>query len=160
MSYDLMVFDPATAPRGRAEFLAWYKDRMGSDVGLSQHTPDTLTGNLRAFYDGIRGQFPAMNGPDAYDFEAAARYANAGPFSRLLTRVRGTVPPQIDESFVTDYSLGGDLIYMNFAWSRAQYARAAVSTHVMRSDVGFFDVSAKDGMISYGVADMEAQMGL
>jgi len=160
MSYDLMVFDQSVAPQNRPAFLDWYKARMKSDVGLSQHTPATLSGNLRAFYDDLRQEFPPMNGPDAFDFNAADAYFDKGKFGRFLKDMLGKKPKHTDERKATEYSLGGDLIYMNFAWSQAQLARSQVTNAVIRHDVGFFDVSETNGMIAYGVDDLYAKMGL
>ena len=41
MSYDLMVFDPASAPRTRAAFLEWYEQGQDGDEDAAPLTIPT-----------------------------------------------------------------------------------------------------------------------
>ena len=47
MSYDLMVFDPAVAPRERAEFLEWHAQQTQWNEGHSYDDPIVSSPRLR-----------------------------------------------------------------------------------------------------------------
>ncbi|AQU86846.1 hypothetical protein B0W47_04485 [Komagataeibacter nataicola] len=120
MSYDLMVFDPAAAPRDRTEFLAWYRQQM-KDAGDGSAT----TPALNAWYGDMCRTFPDM---DSVELEASD---DAG-------------------SYMTDYSsTTPHMIYAAFAWSVAEEAYALTRELAIRHQIGFFDVSATDGEILF-----------
>jgi hypothetical protein len=123
MSYDLMVFDPATAPRARSEFLTWYRKQTEWAEDHDYNDPAVCTPHLRAFFEELISSFPPMNGPYASD--------------------------DIDDDTVTDYSVGRSVIYAAFAWSQQERARAAMVALAQKHEVGFFDVSATDGDVVY-----------
>ena len=124
MSYDLMVFDQDVAPTNRNDFLQWYEELMDSEDGPDSESTAGMNENLLRFYDAMRTLFPALNGPDA-------------------------VPEsEVDNPYVTDYLFSKNVIYMNFAWSLSEAAHAAVVNFAIQNNVGFFDVSADDGIIT------------
>jgi hypothetical protein len=68
--------------------------------------------------------YPAMNGPYAKDEDE-------------------------DNEFVTDYSIGKDVIYAAFSWSLAEQAYEKMKSLAEKHKVGFFDASANEGDILF-----------
>lgn len=64
MSYDLFVFDPASAPADNAQVLDWYK-RVTKEGAVWSNDPVSASDVLAAFYTDLKAKFPPMNGPDA-----------------------------------------------------------------------------------------------
>jgi hypothetical protein len=120
MSYDLMVFEPGTAPSSRPEFMAWYKQQTKWTEPHGYNDPGVTTIRLRAWYDDMNGEYPNMNGPDVIDF---------------------------DSPKLTDYSIGRCVIYVAFGWPEAENAYRTVRRFAEKHGVGFFDVSADEGEI-------------
>lgn len=118
MSYDLAVFDPASAPRERVAFAAWFAAQTTWSESHGYADPRVSTPALRAWLSDIAATFPPMNGPLA----------------------RADDPE--DESTLTDYSVGRTLIYAAFAFSQAKAARKRVVELAHQHGLGFFDVSA------------------
>ena len=129
MSYDLMVFDPALAPREREAFLAWH-DRQTECAG--SFDPVEATAPLRAWFFDMIARFPAMNGPYAPD----------------------THDP--DNPCITDYSVGSAIIYAAFGWSQVDAAYEAVFRLAAKHRLGFFDVSSEEGGV--WLPDHEGQL--
>ncbi|QFP76891.1 hypothetical protein [Deinococcus sp. AJ005] len=121
MSHDLMVFDPS-APRYRAEFIAWYEQQTQWSEEHGYNDVQVCSAVLQAWYAEIIQTFPDMNGMSDEEF---------------------------DESRATDYSLGTVMVYAAFAWSQAQTAHETVTRLAQKHGVGFFDVSATDGVIVF-----------
>jgi hypothetical protein len=119
MSYDLMVFDPATAPRGREPFLAWFREQAEWTEEHGYNDPDVATVELRRWYEAIRQIYPNMNGPDAADDD------------------------HIDQA--ADYSIGTSVIYAGFPWSLAEEVYPTVRQLAVECGVGFYDVSGDEG---------------
>jgi hypothetical protein len=120
MSYDLMVFDPALAPREREAFLAWHDREMEQTPTWDHNDPAVATPALQAwFFDMIR-EFPAMNGPHALDTES---------------------------SKVTDYDFGVAYVYAAFGWSQVEAAYEAVTRLAAKHRLGFFDVSSAEAAV-------------
>jgi len=157
MSYDLLVFDPKMAPRDRTSFMTWYNDLTAWDERRDYNSPDGMTGNLPAFFESLRKEFPAMNGPFAYDFDQPEREPPS--FWQKLFRAKQT-PRPIDEALVTDYTLAENAIYLAFAWSVSDLAYNRVFNTALSKGVGFFDVSANDGVILHDAKQFEDVMGL
>ena len=65
MSYDLMVFDPRSAPADRAAFLAWYREQTEWTEDHGYDDPAETTVELRAWFWDMMKDFPPMNGPHA-----------------------------------------------------------------------------------------------
>ena len=116
MSYDLMVFDPNAAPRGRAPFITWYQEQAQWPESHGYNNPDVPTSELRAWFLDIIKTFPPMNGPLASD--------------------------DVDDPRLSDYSIGRSVIYGAFAWSEAESDYERVKDLAAKHRVGFFDVSS------------------
>lgn len=123
MSYDLMVFDPATAPRGREPFMMWYSQqtKWAEDHNYQDHA--VTSDALKAWYLDMIKQFPPMNGPLRSD--------------------------DFDDPKVTDYSVGHHVIYAAFGWSQAEMAHVMMRKLAVKHAVGFFDVSSDRGEILF-----------
>ena len=122
MSYDLMVFDPASAPRERESFLSWYDQQTEWSEDHGYGDPAVTTPALQAWFQEMIQFFPAMNGPFAVDSDA---------------------------SEVTDHCIGSTVIYSTFAWSVAERAYGKMRELAIKHGVGFFDVSSDDGEILF-----------
>ncbi|MGH1417221.1 MAG: hypothetical protein ACRBB0_27310 [Pelagimonas sp.] len=166
MSYDLLVFDPAVAPRERTEFMVWYKQLVKWDEERDYNSPEGVTGNLHDFYEKLREEFPPMNGPDAYDFDQLStplpEPKPKGFLSKIFTSktVSSAPPPAFDEALVTDYCIAKNAIYMAFAWSVSDQAYNRVFNTALTTGVGFFDVSADGGEILHDAGQFDDFMGL
>lgn len=119
MSYDLMVFEPQKAPKSKKDFMLWY-DKLtewGEDVDYNE--PEHTSESLKNWFFEMIKTFPAMNGSYA---------ADDSEFDE-------------DNSYVSDYSIASDAIYVAFAWSVAENAYAKTIELDKKHNVGFFDVS-------------------
>jgi hypothetical protein len=123
MSYDLMVFDPEVAPRDHKAFIAWYANQTqwAESHGYDDH--EVTSPRLRNWYLEMIETFPPLNGPLASD--------------------------DVDDSRVTDYSIGRSVIYAAFSWSEADSAYEWGTMLAIRHSVGFFDVSSDDADVWY-----------
>lgn len=156
MSYDLMVFDSTQVPADRSAFMTWYREVVSWKEDRDFNSPEGMTGNLRKFFDALRQEFPPMNGPFAADL-----IEGAPPKIGFIGRLMGKKPPApIDESLITEYTLGRNCIYMCFAWSAADKAYNRVLNAALTHDVGFFDVSDTNGVILRTQGEIEDFMGL
>ena len=122
MSYDLMVFEPSSAPLGREPFMAWYKQQTQWSENHSYDDPAVTSSSLREWFHEMRTYFPAMNGP--YGSEPVDAHA-------------------------TDYCIGRSVVYVTFQWSIAEEAQEVMRRLAVKYRVGFFDVSADQGEIVY-----------
>jgi len=157
MSYDLLVFDPQVAPVSRPAFMAWYGDLAKWEEARDYNSPEGMTGNLPQFYDRLRPVFPPMNGPFAFDFDTLVE--DKPSFWQRLFGGRQPGPEALkpfNESLVTDYSCATSGIYMSFAWSVAEQAYEEVVRTALETGVGFFDVSAADGVIAHTSEQLQA----
>ena len=125
MSYDLMVFDPAVAPRDRDAFVAWYHEQAEWSEGHSYDDPANTTPGLRAWYEEMRQTYPNMNGPGAPSNDD------------LMT-------PGVEDR-LCDYCIGHHVIYAGFRWSLAEEVYPLVRRLAVEHQVGFYDVSGDDG---------------
>jgi hypothetical protein len=127
MSYDLMVFEKIAAPKSRNDFMKWYEEQTEWNEGHEYDDPALTSNALKNWFMEIIKTFPPMNGPYAPDDE------------------------EFDEnnSYITDYAIGKDVIYAAFAWSLAEEAFTMVKRLAREHNVGFFDVSANDGEIIF-----------
>lgn len=120
MSYDLMVFDPASAPRTRAAFLEWYAQQQGADEERPpSDDPKSLTPALQNWFSEMIQTFPPLNGPLATD-------------------------ENVDDPKATDYGLARRYIYACFGWSQAEAAFEHTVKLAEKHRVGFFDVSSDE----------------
>jgi hypothetical protein len=166
MSYDLLVFDPMFAPRERTEFMVWYRDLVQWKEDRDYNSPMGMSGKLNLFFDTIRDEFPAMNGPYAYDFIISNKSISEPKQKTLwekifsIRKTNEKIQPRFNEALVTDYCLATNAIYMCFAWSVADQAYNRVFNIALSTGVGFFNVSANDGEILHDAKQFEDFMGL
>jgi hypothetical protein len=132
MSYDLMVFQPDVAPRTRDAFMGWYNDQTQWSEGHSYDDPAITSNNLRSWFMEMIDSYPALNGPFAKEEDE-------------------------DNDFVTDYSVGRDVIYVAFPWSLAEQAYDKMKALAQKHKVGFFDASADQGDILFPDSNGEHQ---
>jgi hypothetical protein len=123
MSYDLMVFDVSAAPTERSEFLEWYDAQTEWEDEAGYEDPARSTPGLRAFFMELIQKYPPMNGPFSPE----------------------SFPE--DDSIVVDYTIGADLIYMGFAWSKAELAYNDTFALAARHGLGFFNVSSESAEV-------------
>ena len=123
MSYDLMVFNKAAAPRSRAEFMKWYEAQTEWKEEHDYADPANTSPELRNWYMEMLHTFPPMNGPFASEDD--------------------------EGSNVSDYTVGRDVIYVAFAWSVADEAYKTMRELAEKHAVGFFDVSRDKGDILF-----------
>ena len=121
MSYDLAVFDPSVAPRGREEFRAWYRLQTRWSEGHGYNDPAVSTLPLQAWFFAMIKEFPALNGPHATE--------------------------NVDSDMIADYSVGRNFIYVGFAWRLAERAYAGTFRLANKYRVGFFNVSSNEGEV-------------
>ena len=165
MSYDLLVFDPIAAPRGRTEFMIWYRQLVKWEEERDYNSPVGVTGNLHGFYEKMRAEFSPMNGPDAYDFDhpkppPLEPKPQGGAKLFGSKTVISSPPPAFNEALVTDYCIAGNAIYLAFAWSVSDPAYNRVFNTTLTTGVGFFNVSADHGEILHDPGQFEDSMGL
>jgi hypothetical protein len=132
MSYDLMVFRPDIALRTRPEFMNWYHDQTQWSEGHSYDDPSITSEGLRSWFLEMIETYPAMNGPYAKEEDE-------------------------DNDFVTDYSIGRDVIYAAFSWSLAEQAYEKMKAVAEKHEIGFFDASADEGDILFPDEDGKHQ---
>ena len=121
MSYDLAVFDPASAPRDPDKFGDWiFSD--DNAAGEVFNDPSITTVELRAFYSAMIAKFPDYN-DDSFDTDLATDYA-------------------------TGYEIGRKSIGLEFRWTKAEEAYELVRSLSVKHGVGFFDQSG-DGSVQF-----------
>jgi hypothetical protein len=118
VSYDLAVFDPNAAPLERNEFIEWFHQRTEWEDDLDYNNPENGTAPMQSWFRDMIVSFPPLN----------------GPFSKEEL-------PE-DESTLADYSLDKALVYVAFAWSKADEAYAKCFELAQRHRLGFFNVSS------------------
>lgn len=123
MSYDLMVFEPSSAPKNRKEFMEWYAQQTEWEEDHSYQDHEVSTERLQAWFKEMVEYFPPMNGPLASEDD--------------------------DDPKVTDHCIGKHVIYSAFAWSVAEEAHTKMRELAVKHSVGFFDVSANNGEIFF-----------
>lgn len=124
MSYDLMVFKKEAAPKTRTEFLEWFDQQAEWTEDHSYDDPANTSPELQNWFSEMIKTFPPMNGPSASDDDD-------------------------DSPYVTDYSIGNDVIYAAFSWSLAEQAYNKVLEFAEKHKVGFFNVSSDEGDILF-----------
>lgn len=123
MSYDLLVFDPATPPSDRIGFLSWYTDLARWGDGKLVSNPAVAAPVLQAWYrDMIKG-FPATNGPD-----------NAGIAA-------------MENDNRAEYRFSQSAVFGAFQWEASRHAHRQAQKFARMHNVGFFDVSGDNGAV-------------
>jgi hypothetical protein len=123
MSYDLMVFELAAAPKTRKEFIVWYEQQIQWAEDHDYQTPKVTSNALQNWFQEMIQFFPPMNGPNA--------------------------STNSDDSKVTDHCIGKHVIYSAFAWSEADAAHLKMRELAIKHKVGFYDVSELNGEILF-----------
>jgi len=117
MSYDLLVFDPASAPADREAFLRWHaehSDERDEHEGIPSGVANPA---LKSWFKEIANTFPPLNGPLADE--------------------------DIENPKLTEYTGDASLIHVAFAWSQAAEAYRTVVMLAKKHGVGFFDASGR-----------------
>jgi len=128
MSYDLMVFEKTKVPKTKVEFMKWYSIQTEWSEDHDYQTPSVASQKLQNWYNAIKSYFPPMNGVDSPTDEQIEEDEEL-------------------ENRLADYCIGRDVIYVAFAWSKADEAYKLTKQLSKQYDVGFFNVSAIDGEI-------------
>jgi len=97
MSYDLMVFNKDAAPLSKAEFMQWYDVQTDWEEGRNYTDLSICTTDLKNWYHDIINEFP--------------------PLIDELVDEHIVVPEKL-----TEYVLGGDIIYCAFSWAFSEEA--------------------------------------
>jgi len=117
-----MVFRKEAAPTSKTDFINWYESQTEWSEPHGYDDPANTSPELKNWYMEIIKTFPAINGP----------YASGD---------------DEENHFLTDYSVGNDVIYIGFNWSVAEKAYNTVLELAEKHGVGFFDVSSDNGDI-------------
>ena len=128
MSYDLMVFEKAKAPNTKKKFMAWYEKQTEWGEEHDYQTISVSSPALQNWFMEMKDTFPPMNGDYAPDEDLIDKDEKL-------------------ERYLTDYSIGCEVIYAEFAWSVAEEAYELMRILAQKHNVGFFDVSEDDGDI-------------
>ena len=107
MSYDLMVFEKSRAPETQKEFILWYEQQTEWSEDHDYQTIEETSLTLQNWFMEMIRTFPPMNGefaPDEAQFDEDENL----------------------ELYITDYSIGHDIIYAAFAWPVAEQAYGLV----------------------------------
>jgi hypothetical protein len=131
MSFDLMVFDPAVAPRERAEFMQWYATQTEWSEDHNYDDPAVASPVLQRWFAEMIEYFPPMNGPLS--------------------------DPESYGPEVTDHCIGHHVIYSAFAWSIADQAHDKMRALAIKHGVGFFHASDSPGELLFPGAGTESQ---
>ncbi|MCL1997427.1 MAG: hypothetical protein FWG65_01515 [Turicibacter sp.] len=134
MSYDLMVFEKKTAPRNRKDFMRWYEKQTEWGENHGYDNPAVSSEKLRNWFMEMIVEFPTLSGPHA--------------------PTDGEIDDMADPAYLTDYSVGKEVIYAAFSWSLAERAFEKMRSLAKKHDVGFFDVSAENGEIAFWEKDV------
>jgi len=130
MSYDLVVFEAAKAPRERKEFLAWYKAQTHWSEPHGYHDISVTSTPLKNWFMEMKQTFPPLNGDYA-------------PTDEMISEDESL------EAYLTGYSIGYDIIYASFGWSMAEEAHSLMVELAQKHGVGFYDVSNSKGGIIF-----------
>ncbi|PZF71252.1 hypothetical protein [Taibaiella soli] len=122
MSYDLMVFSAAAAPRDRQFFMKWYEQKMEADTESACYERDAAAPELVAWMKAMTEVFP-VGEPLAISDKT--------------------------ENRVASYWMDTDLICISFPWNFAEDAYFFTRKFAEKYKVGFFDVSADEGDIIF-----------
>lgn len=117
MSFDLMVFAPASAPAKRADFLDWYEQQTDWEDDQAYDNPALSAPALQAFYAELAKEFPPA--PEDLEEESGTEY---------------TIGPALIYMSFLD-------------WDKIDRAHEAVFSLAAQHALGFFDVSSDLGEV-------------
>jgi hypothetical protein len=118
MSYDILVFDPAYAPRERGAFRQWWDAQADWSEPHPYNDPAFTTPSLRAWFMEMIERFPALNGP------------YASPRDRRAA----------------DYCIGYHLVYVAI-WVDKQATHERAHELAGKHRLGLYEASSPDGEI-------------
>ena len=122
MSYDLVVFNPETAPKNKEDFKTWFDKQIDLADNRSYSDLEFINKNLESCFLEIVKSFPALNGP----------YSNN----------------DIDQENMTDYDVSENIICASFPWSSSDQAYNNTKQLAEKHNVGFYDVSGNEDVFS------------
>lgn len=125
MSYDLMIFEPTDLLMDRADFLRWFDHQSQWSDDVDYLSSEHASNKVRTLLAELISVFPAMNGP-------LAKSENDN---------------DVDDSRITDYTIGRSFIYCCFAWSQAELAYHTLFSLAEKYRLGFYGVSSPDGQV-------------
>lgn len=128
MSYDLMVFEAANAPRERKAFMSWYKTLAEWTEGHDYSDLSVSPPALRDWFMEMKMVFPPIRGEFA-------------PSEEELDMDEEL------EQHTADYSIGATAVYVAFSWSVAEDAYLVARDLAARHGIGFFDVSGSKEVV-------------
>ena len=151
MSYDLLVFHPAAAPRDRVAFEAWLHPALEAPpVNAS-----SMSGNLPDFYAFLTQTFPDVNGKGVN-----AAVLLAPPRPGLWARLRGQrAPAALDPAWLADYAALPNALLIGFDWTMADEALSRVVNTARATEVGVYDMSGETGDILHDASQFDAFEG-
>lgn len=126
MSFDMLVFDPSSAPRVPKHFRSWFDKKTEWRDDYDYNEPTNCGADLQRWLLALVGEFPALNGPLAPADDGGS-----------------------DGKSWADYTIGEDFIYASFPWTQAE--RAYERTHFLAKEcgVGVFDVSEEPAVVTF-----------
>ena len=115
MSFDILIFDPTVVDhKDPATFIEWFDDLTEWEGQHDYNSPEILADKMRLFFDGIRVEYPPMNGPYAVDDD------------------------HIDDSNVADYTLTPNAVYVALSWSVSEIATKDILKHAQEERLAIF----------------------
>ena len=122
MTYDLAIFNPETSPKEPTEFKNWYLKQGEWTEPHDYDDPSVCTKAMRAWYLEMTNSFPDLNTVD--------------------DSVTATEDFDLRQ-YMADYSIGSQIIYVAFQWSKQKEAYDSCLKLAKKHGVVFFDVSAE-----------------
>lgn len=120
MSFDLVAFDPHSAPRTKKAFLDWDQRCQDENQHLTpSDDPGSLTPALQAWFTEMIQSFPPLNGP--------------------LSDIKN-----VDNPTTTDYALDRTRVHACFRWSQAEAAYIHAMTLAEKHRVGMYNISSNE----------------
>jgi hypothetical protein len=127
MSCDLMVFDPAAAPRTYPAFIKWYKEHTQWPKGPDYYDPSNTTPALRSWFMDMIQTFPSLN----------------GPFSTVV---------DVGESpYEVDYNIEAHLILCGFRCEVGDEVDKAMRSLAEKHQLGIFSCMSRYGGLFFPV---------
>ena len=120
MSYDLIAFDPALAPRDRHDFLDWISRAFRSMDGPLGSDPARLSIELQGWHAELRQVFPSAGDPHAFAADTDGGSKNAA------------------------YRFAQHAVQASFEWSNAGPAMFRARKIAQAHRVGLFEASGAD----------------
>lgn len=121
MSYDLMVFDPVAAPKGRDDFMRWYDEQTEWPEDHGYQDPSVCSPVLQKWLADMTAEIPNRSQMSSEDFEQFEHTA--------------------------EYNTGRSIIYVAFSWSSADLAQELTFRLAKRHRIGFFNIATDNSEV-------------